>query len=76
MKLLKKIPAQFYREWLLLTVGAVVPVLLKVVVTKGIFHMTETDLENVCDAALAAYGTALLLFCTPLTRRYGVGSDT
>ena len=74
MKLLKKIPAQAYREWLLLTIGAVVPIFLKVIVTKGIFHMTETDLENVCDAALAAYGTALLLFCTPLTRRYGVGA--
>ena len=74
MKLLKKIPTQAYREWFLLTVGATMPILLSIIVTKGIFHITKTDAENLCNAALAAYGTALLLFVTPLTRRYGVGA--
>ena len=75
MKILKKIPAQAYREWFLLTVGATMPILLSIIVTKGIFHITKTDAENLCNAALAAYGTALLLFVTPLTRRYGVGAS-
>ena len=74
MKILKKIPAQAYREWLLLTIGATMPILLSIIVTKGIFHITKSDAENLCNAALAAYGTALLLLVTPLTRRYGVGA--
>lgn len=62
------------RDLVLLVVGAVLPVLTAVAATKGLFHITLNDLEKVAGAAVTGVTTWALVFITPITRKYGVGS--
>ena len=64
------------RDLLLLTVGSVLPVLLGVAATKGVFHITYDDLEKLTGAALSGAAAWAAVFLTPITRRYGIGSTS
>ena len=72
---MKKQTTDALRDLLLLTVGSVLPVLLGVAATKGVFHLTMDDLERVAGAALSGFAAWAAVFLTPITRRYGVGSS-
>ena len=71
---MKKKTTDALRDLLLLTVGSVLPVLLGVAATKGVFHLTMDDLEKLAGAALSGFAAWAVVFITPITRRYGVGA--
>ena len=71
---MKKQTTDALRDLLLLTVGSVLPVLLGLAATKGLFHVTANDLEKLAGAALSGIGAWAVVYITPITRRYGIGS--
>jgi hypothetical protein len=71
---MKKQATAALRDLVLLVVGAVLPVLSATAATKGLFHISGDDLERVAGAALTGLVAWSLVYITPITSKYGVGS--
>lgn len=63
------------RDLLLLTLSAMLAVFVPDVASHGIEHMTAHEWWSVLDAGLVGLGEWALAYLTPITRRYGVGSQ-
>ena len=61
------------RDLLLLVIGGVIAPLTAIASTRGLFHITLNDLEQLAGSVLGSVSVWFVAYATPVTKRYGVG---
>lgn len=64
-----------FRDLLLLALSAMLAVFVPAVASHGVEHMSVHEWWSVLNAGLVGFGEWTLAYLTPITRRYGVGSQ-